>query len=89
MLGLIGILSVCLAGCVVYIYKLHARLRGYEHVFEQIESVADRNQDGTFTINIQHLEEHPAPYELHASDAPAGTRLLDLDGMDRRQLGAA
>jgi hypothetical protein len=89
MLGLIGILSVCLVGSLIYIYKLHTRLHGYEHVWEQIENIADKNQDGTFTINIQHLEEHPNPYELHASDAPSGTRLLDLDAMDQRKLGAA
>jgi hypothetical protein len=80
MLGLIGILSVSLILCLLYIRKLHRRLSGYEHIWEQIESVADKNLDGTFTIDVRHLEEHTEPYEMHASDVPSGIRLLKLDG---------
>jgi hypothetical protein len=40
-----------------YIHKLHKRLKGYEQIWQQIETIADHNQDGTFNINIQHLEE--------------------------------
>jgi hypothetical protein len=81
MLTLVGILSISLMGCLFYCHKLKQQLRGYEHVWEQIESIADRNQDGSFTLDVKHLEEHD-PYEVHAvSDDPSGIRLLELDGM--------
>lgn len=57
---LVASLVVVILAQLFYINRLHKRLRGYEHVWEQIEEVADHNQDGTFTINIQHLEDaHP------------------------------
>ncbi len=71
-----------LIGSQYYIYKLHSRLRGYEQVWQQIEDVADRNEDGTFTIHIQHVEEaHPGEIAntAHVSIADSsGLRLLDL-----------
>lgn len=87
MFGLVVALSVSLIGSLVYIRKLHARLRGYEHLWQQIESIGDKNLDGTFTISIQHLEEH-SPMELHATNVPtSGVRLLELDGMGSRASG--
>jgi hypothetical protein len=79
MLGLIIVLSVALALSFLYIIRLHRRLRGYEHIWAQIESVADNNLDGSFTINIQHLEEQPN--EMHSSEVPSGIRLLRMDGV--------
>jgi hypothetical protein len=78
MLSLIVALCVGIVSCLLYIRRLHGRLRGYEHIWEQIENVADRNLDGTFTINIQHLEEEMDPHQLHASSPSPGMRLLDL-----------
>lgn len=76
-------LSAFLIVCLLYIRKLHKRLAAYEKIWQEIESIADRNEDGTFTINIQHLEEHP--YQLHASSAPSsGVRLMELDGFSSR-----
>lgn len=66
-----------------YIHRLRSRLRSYEHIWEQIEQVADKNQDGTFTINIQHLEEtHPPVLEAHASmDNASSPRMLNLEAL--------
>ena len=65
-----------------YIYHLHARLNGYEHVWHQIESVADKNQDGQFVIDIQHLEEATEEHsQVHATNIPSGVHLMQLDGM--------
>lgn len=67
-----------------YIHRLHKRLRGYEHVWEQIEQVADANQDGTFNINIQHLED-VHPNEVHTNvEEPSGVRLLNLGELEAR-----
>jgi hypothetical protein len=72
-------------GSLFYIHQLHGRLRAYEHIWHQIEAVADKNQDGKFTIDIQHLEDaHQDPLELHATIAPSGVRLLTLDGNESR-----
>lgn len=81
MLMLVSILSLSLIGCMVYIHKLKQRLRAYEHIWTQIEAVADHNEDGTFNINVQHLEDaHQDMFEAHANDTPSGVRLLELDG---------
>jgi hypothetical protein len=67
-----------------YIYRLRARLNGYEHVWHQIESIADKNQDGQFVIDIQHLEEATEEHsQVHANNIPSGVRLLHLDGMSQ------
>ncbi len=79
------LMGVVIVGLLAYIHRLRAQLRGYEHVWEQIESIADRNQDGTFTIHIQHLEDaHQDEDVLTASEVPDGERpsgihILDLD----------
>jgi hypothetical protein len=75
---LVAILSIALASSLFYNLKLARRLRGYEHVWEQIEQVADHNQDGTFTINIQHMEEHhPSNTSVNAPNV----RVLDLSDL--------
>lgn len=67
-------------GSLMYIRYLNKRLKAYEHIWQQIEEVADHNEDGSFNINIQHLEEQD-PFEVHADNIPSsGVRLLELDG---------
>ncbi len=80
---LVALLSTLLAVSVFYNIKLHRRLRAYEHVWEQIEQVADHNMDGTFTINIQHLEDVRGN-EAHANVDHSGIRLLDIEELDSR-----
>ena len=77
---LVALLGTLLAVSVLYNIKLHRRLRAYEHVWEQIEQVADHNMDGTFTINIQHLEDMHGN-EAHTNVDHSGIRLLDIEGM--------
>jgi PIN domain nuclease of toxin-antitoxin system len=73
--------GIYVVASLLYIRRLHVQLRGYEHIWQQIESVADKNEDGKFTIDIQHLEDaHQDPLELHATAAPSSIRLLTLDG---------
>lgn len=67
-------LGVCLVISLLYIHRLRIQLHGYERVWEQIESVADRNQDGTFTIDVRHLE-HVQP-EPSDSMEHSGARLI-------------
>jgi hypothetical protein len=62
----------------LYMYRLHKRLQGYEHIWSQLESIADRNQDGSFTVHVQHLEDAHPEYEAHAADTPSGIRLMDF-----------
>lgn len=64
---LVSVLVAVVVAQLFYINRLHKRLRGYEHVWEQIEEVADHNQDGTFTINIQHMEEAHPIIEAHTN----------------------
>lgn len=78
--ALLGIALLYLVASLLYIHRLHARLRGYEHVWEQIESIADHNKDGTFTINVQHLEEHNVNEVHETSDIPSGVLPIVLDG---------
>lgn len=74
-------LGLYVVASLFYIHRLHGRLHAYEHIWHQIEAVADKNEDGKFTIDIQHLEDaHQDPLELHATAAPSGVRLLTLDG---------
>ena len=78
--------GIYVVASLLYIRRLHAQLRGYEHVWKQIEAVADKNEDGKFVIDIQHLEDaHQDPLEVHANDQPSGVRLLTLDG-DQHQV---
>lgn len=60
-------LSLALLASLYYNFKLNRRLKSYEHTWEEIERVADRNQDGSFTIRVQHLEEHHPndSFEVH------------------------
>lgn len=74
----LSVMVVLLAVSVYYNTKLHRRLLAYEQVWKQIEQVADRNEDGTFTINIQHLE-HVHDTEAHLNTDESGIHLLDLD----------
>jgi hypothetical protein len=88
MLVIISILSMYVIGSLFYINKLKHRLRAYEHIWQQIEDVADKNEDGSFNINIQHLEDatHPV-YEVHDTpDYPSGIRLVDIDGLQSRKI---
>lgn len=78
MLVALSVTSALLLLSILYNIKLHGRLRAYEHVWEQIEQVADRNQDGTFTINIQHMD-HVHGSEAHLNADQSGIHLLDLD----------
>jgi hypothetical protein len=76
-------LTVALLASLFYNLKLHRRLKAYEHLWDQIEQVADRNQDGSFTINIQHLEEHVEEhaeenFTAHSPVSEPSIRLLDL-----------
>lgn len=48
--------------------KLRARLRQYEHIWSQLEAVGDRNQDGSFTIDVSHLEDHVGS-SVHTCDS--------------------
>lgn len=75
---LVAALGALLVLSVLYNVKLHKRLRAYEHVWMQIERVADHNEDGTFTINIQHLE-HMNGNEAHLNTDQSGIHLLDLE----------
>lgn len=80
---LIGALYVL--GSLIYIHRLHLRLRGYEQVWQNIEEVADRNEDGSFTIHVKHVE-HVQAHELHSNDdAPSGPQLIELDDPDYQE----
>jgi len=75
---LVSALSICLLCSILYVRHLHKRLKAYEHVWEQIESIADRNQDGSFQIHIQHMQDVQAEAHLKVDDSSPGVRLLDL-----------
>lgn len=75
------LLMVVIVGLLGYIHRLKVQLHGYEHVWEQIESIADRNEDGSFNIQIQHLEDIHHDQDvpvLIAADRPSGLHTLDL-----------
>lgn len=88
MLVIISILSMYAIGSLFYINKLKHQLRAYEHVWQQIEDVADKNEDGTFNINIQHLEDAiPPVYEAHDTpDYASGIRLVNVAGLEARKV---
>lgn len=85
---LLAAFGIYVVASLLYIRRLHVQLKGYEHVWQQIEAVADKNQDGKFTIDIQHLEDaHHDPLEVHINDTPSSVRLLTLDGnQDQHQV---
>lgn len=74
----VGMLVAYVVVSLLYIHGLHKRLKSYEHIWEQIESVADRNQDGTFTIQVQHLEDAHPSNEAHEIVDDSCIRLRDV-----------
>jgi hypothetical protein len=76
-------LSVALLASLIYNFKLIRRLHAYEQVWQQIEQAADHNEDGNFTINIQHMDEHRPGIQPIAREAVSepSIRILDLDDL--------